>query len=434
MINLRPTVAGIGRPFFRSGRRLRVAWSPRDPTPALPSPPAVSARPPHAIIVGAGVAGLVAARLLVDRGFGVTILEARGRPGGRILTHRQGLPNGAYAELGAGRIADTHRWTMWYIRRLGLRLAPMYPSRGRLTALRNGRTEYGISCRLLASNHVHRLLLHEIPWEFQFHTRRPVLREWRAELLEPAWYRIIGGTDRLIDRLARPVQSHIRYYSPVVAIEQHGNRVQVRFREGEEEMQVEGDFCIVTVPLTVLRRLTLRPSPDPDLRHVIAQCPYQSAVRVVTPIKERSALRRNGANGYGIAEQYSEVWSPGGDDGSGRGIIIYYAQGSAAEPFLSLTPAERTERATGILRAMFPGVTTTGPQISHCWNDEPWSLGAQSRLPHMDGFERALELLARPHGRMILAGEHVCSPMSLGWIDGALESAHRAAALVCSAL
>ena len=38
------------------------------------------------IVVGAGMAGLVAARLLHDSGFKVTVLEARDRLGGRVWT------------------------------------------------------------------------------------------------------------------------------------------------------------------------------------------------------------------------------------------------------------------------------------------------------------------------------------------------------------
>ncbi len=56
---------------------------------------------PRVIVIGAGIAGLTAARLLHDTGFPVTVLEARNRIGGRIWTARQ---MGVQSELGASWI------------------------------------------------------------------------------------------------------------------------------------------------------------------------------------------------------------------------------------------------------------------------------------------------------------------------------------------
>lgn len=50
------------------------------------------------LVIGAGIAGIAAARELVDNGFEVTILEARNRMGGRIHTHDLG---GQPVDLGA---------------------------------------------------------------------------------------------------------------------------------------------------------------------------------------------------------------------------------------------------------------------------------------------------------------------------------------------
>ena len=51
------------------------------------------------VVVGAGLAGLAAARTLTDHGCDVTVLEARQRVGGRVWTVT--LANGEIAELGA---------------------------------------------------------------------------------------------------------------------------------------------------------------------------------------------------------------------------------------------------------------------------------------------------------------------------------------------
>ena len=72
-------------------------------------------------IIGAGIAGLVAAYELEQLGHHVEVLEGSRRIGGRIHTHRFGSsPAAPLIELGAMRIPTKHRNTMRYIAKLGL--------------------------------------------------------------------------------------------------------------------------------------------------------------------------------------------------------------------------------------------------------------------------------------------------------------------------
>src|SRR3954471_2904366 len=82
------------------------------------------------VILGAGLAGLVAAEELTKAGHRVTVLEARKRPGGRVYTLREPFSGGVYAEAGAGRIPSTHALTLQYVKRFDLQLDPFWPESG----------------------------------------------------------------------------------------------------------------------------------------------------------------------------------------------------------------------------------------------------------------------------------------------------------------
>src|SRR5437773_4668252 len=78
--------------------------------------------PQRVVIIGAGLAGLVAAYELNQAGHRVTVLEARLWPGGRVMTLREPFSDGLYAEAGALFVPDHHTDTMKWIRRFGLPL------------------------------------------------------------------------------------------------------------------------------------------------------------------------------------------------------------------------------------------------------------------------------------------------------------------------
>jgi monoamine oxidase len=76
------------------------------------------------MVLGAGLAGLAAARDLAAGGADVVVLEARGRPGGRV--EQQLLPDGRPVQWGGEVVAE---WMHAYgelVGELGLTLEPSY--------------------------------------------------------------------------------------------------------------------------------------------------------------------------------------------------------------------------------------------------------------------------------------------------------------------
>lgn len=75
----------------------------------------------HITILGAGIAGLVAAYELERLGHEVEIMEGSPRIGGRVWTHRfSSEPGAPYGELGAMRIPSEHQLVLHYVDELGL--------------------------------------------------------------------------------------------------------------------------------------------------------------------------------------------------------------------------------------------------------------------------------------------------------------------------
>lgn len=74
------------------------------------------------LVLGAGLAGLAAAYELNKAGYAVTLLEARSRPGGRVLTYRDPFADGLYAEMGAEYMDATDEYDHRYCKEFGLKV------------------------------------------------------------------------------------------------------------------------------------------------------------------------------------------------------------------------------------------------------------------------------------------------------------------------
>jgi monoamine oxidase len=471
------------RAFLRNGllgaAGLAVAASDRVPFSAWRI--ASAQRPRRVVVVGGGLAGLVAAYELVEAGHDVVVLEAQLRPGGRVYTLRDPFADGLHAEAGAARIPDIHDLTRGYAARFGLPLVPFQPDQPRRVYVRGRRfSESDTSAieaalgfdarerragrdrllgdllsnalprigdwqspgwpdaalrdldRLTAAEYVRRrgasrALVQALDLGLGLLDEASMLEALRSLASEADVRRldtIEGGNDRLPAAFATQLGPRIRYGSPVVRLEQDERAVRAIVEQGGTRVTVEGEYLICALPFTLLRRIDVAPRFTPDKQRAIERLHYAAVSRVYL----QSAARywtAAGESGFAITDHPMEVFDATYGQPGTRGILMAYTRGPLAARVASMPSAARITWGLQELGKVYPGLNTHFEGgISWCWSEAPWARGAFAL--HTPGQLTSLYPVGtRPEGRIHFAGEHL-SPWP-GWMQGALASGLRVA-------
>jgi monoamine oxidase len=359
---------------------------------------AIGPAPKKIVIIGAGMAGLVAGYELSQLGHDITILEAQTRAGGRVQTLRDPFSDGLYAEAGAARIPDDHDLTLKYVKLFGVPLEPMYPSR--LSALRVA----GDSRREVSMDAFTDGLAEYFGSEFRGPTR---------------FSKVKGGNDNLPKAFAQRLAAKISYGSPVVKIEQDAHAARITFLDKGKPQTVSGDRILCAVPFSVLRNIELPADFSERKRRIIKNLEYASVSRVYLQAKKRS-WEEKGLNGFAVTSEAVEIWQPTWNQPGPRGILMTYNRPGQAERIAEMKDSERISSTLTQLGSWFPGLTENFERgATKCWVEDEWARGAWSFVMPKD-FEAA----SSPAGRIHFAGEHL-SPWP-SWMQGALASGLRA--------
>ena len=429
---------------------------------SLPVP--AGARTKKVLVLGAGLAGLVAAYELGQAGNDVTLVEARARPGGRVETLRQPFTNSLYAESGALFAPRSHELVVRYARLFELGLEPAFPLFDARLFYLGGRRltdnparaiwkryiadslagagepqaidamsaaqflrSRGASTTELALLGATSLDLFADGME-SYSALQMLRRAAHAESLGTA-YRIRGGADRLADGFASRLAGRIRYEARVERIDadERGARVRVVHQSRTEELHAERVIC--TLPFSVLRSLEIVAPCTPQKRQAIAELPYTSVARVLLQFSKRPWSADN-PHWLTIADLPMRWYFEQTANEAGA-ILEAQAFGAEARRVAGLPEDERIALAVSCVDEIFPGARTSFQRgVSKCWDTDPWARGAFAYF--RPGQMTALQPhIATPEGRLHFAGEHTAEWS--GWMQGALESGLRAAREVAAA-
>jgi monoamine oxidase len=357
--------------------------------------------PRKVVILGGGLAGLVAGYELTRAGHDVTLLEAQERPGGRVLTLRT-FDEGLYGDAGAARIPDGHEWTLRYVKEFNLRLLPFYPDAGLFGKVRRGRRS-------------------EVKWGDFAEAVEDYVGVTLGE--GKGWHKIEGGNDQLPRAFAERLAGKVAYGAVVSKVEQDGTGARVTFKRAGAAETLPADYVVCAIPFAVLGRVEFAPRLSEQKRRVRDELIYELAARALMQTRERF-WERTRWNGFAVADLPAEFWPSTFGEPGRRGVLQAYVRHYTATEWALKDEAERLSAALTLSERAVPGARAAFERGAvKCWGEDQW---AGCAWTHPSGPQ--LVAVNAPEGRVHFAGEH--ASVYASWMNGALESGHRAARAV----
>ncbi|HEY1273623.1 MAG TPA: flavin monoamine oxidase family protein [Thermoleophilaceae bacterium] len=448
----------------------------------MPEPPVHEA---DAVVVGAGLAGLTAARELQQRGASVIVVEARDRVGGRTLNHDIG--DGKVVEVGGQWIGPTQERIAALAQELGVETFPTY-ARGDNVLEYGGRVRRyrGTIPRLnplvlvdfgraqLRLNRLARRVPLDAPWEARKAAKldsqtvatwmrrnlatpggRAMLElaieaVWAAQpedmsLLHLLFYihsagslerlfdteggaqqdRFVGGSQLVALRLAERLgDERLLLRSPVRRIEHGPDGVVVR----SDEAVVRARQAILAIAPTLAGRIAYDP-PLPGYRDQLTQRMPLGTVAKCMAIYDEPFWRAEGLTGEGMSEvgPVRLTFDNSPPDGS-PGVLLGFLEGRRARE-LGRLPAD--QRRTAVIdcfgRLFGPRARSPQDYVERLWAEEEWTRGCYGCHMPTGAWTAYGPALREPIGPIHWAGAEVATVWS-GYMDGAVRSGENAAA------
>ena len=426
------------------------------------------------IVIGAGLSGLNAALLLEDFGMSVTVLEARDRVGGRVFTlaDKPEMPEGGGSEIGPmyARIMST-------VERFGLKLEPwqisglnfMIHAGGQrlsiadwpqaavnpLPAKTKNIPPFGLTRAFMPQDtglpeldswlepefntndeslHDHYIAGGASPEDLRYlqlaaqsdslHTESYLwnLRKTRVSTFEMTgepFNLVVGGMSKVPEAMANALNGDLRLNTPVAAISQAADGVEVTTASGEV---LKAKYVISSLPLTMLRSLKLDPVLPPLHAEAVSNIPYGQATSIYLKVKEPF---------WDVDGLGSSLWSDGPigrayDWGTPNGKYIWvFLNGIVNYTLRTWNDEDIMAYVMRELIAMRPSMEGRVEGIAvRNWSGDPYMRGTYAyRAPGQ--IAKYGNIVANPHGRLHFAGEHTAI-LQQG-MEGAMESGERAA-------
>lgn len=388
------------------------------------------------VVIGAGLAGLVAADELLRAGWDVEVLEARDRVGGRTWSSQL---SGSTIEMGAEFILPGNTEARKLARDLGIGLVDkgmFYGDRepwgaGKITG--EGMAEGAEAIRgalaapereMNASQLIESLDIDEA-------VRAAVLARLEissagladqvpasdlagvARIGKEASPSLDGGNQGFALGLASRIGERVRLNEAVESVEWGADGVSVRCSSGAG---FSADRCVVAVPASVLGKIDFQPGLPAAKSEAIAAIQYGHAAKLFVPLAEP-------APPAAVMNVPGRWWCWTQTDSAGKPVPVVSCFAGSAPALERLQVEEGPGPWLDSLTEMRPDLALEpASAVLSTWDDDPW-VGAAYSLAPTDTITAAL---VAPVGPVAFAGEHTAGQFA-ALMEGAIRSGQAAA-------
>jgi monoamine oxidase len=442
------------------------------------------------VVVGAGLAGLAAAREVERAGRSVAVLEARERVGGRLLSEPIG--DGEQVEVGGQWVGPTQDRVLALARDLGLETFPTHADGDNVLELGGKLRRYSgtiprvgplvladIALARLRIDRLSRRVDPEAPWEspdaqeldsktfatwlrggMRTRTARQLMTVagrtvWGAEpaemsLLHVLFYvrsghgfdmlmdveggaqqdRIVGGSQLLATALAERLEGPVELGAPAERVVSRAGGVRVE----AGDVTATAGRAIVAVPPSLRARIEFAPELPPGHRQ-LSERMVPGWLTKCTAVYSEPFWRKDGLSGEGLSETGPATLTFDNSPPDGEpGVLVGFVGGADARRFAGLGESQRRrEVLEGFARMFGERALAAERYIEVDWAREAWSGGGPTSNMPPGGWTAVGPALREPVGPVHWAGTETAGEWS-GYMDGAVRSGERAAAEVLASL
>ena len=442
------------------------------------------------VVIGAGISGLHAARLLREK-FSVKVLEARDRVGGRLQNHT--FANGDTVDVGGQWVGPGQDRMYRLIDELGASTWPLYDSGDNQLYLAGKRRRYrgtiprinplalaDLGLAMARFESMARKLDPASPWQhdqaahwdgmtletwLHKHCRTRLARQLFAvgigavfaaepaeiSLLHALFYarsglsletllavtggaqqdRVHGGTAGLCEAMAQQLGDNLRCGAPVESVTQLPEGIlQVRCADGTI---VYCERVIVALPPNQALRIRFEPELPAWRDKLLQRMPAGSCIKCIARYEKPFWREQNLSGQVASPAGPVRVTFDNSEQGKTSGLLMGFLEGDVARYYSDMTAKARRDAVLGCFADYF-GEDARHPleYVDKDWSSEAWTRGCYASVLGPGTWTGGGARLREANGAVHWAGTEFAVEW-FGYMEGALESAERAAEEVARA-